>query len=377
MTGASAPTMPAPAAPPAGNTLAGQLTGNCFGSPALEYLLIGSVWSIAVVVLLLLPPIRALLDSNALLFLLVVGNSAHFAASTVRLYTKPSFRDDYPFLYFVFPLITLGVLAACVALPETLGRNLWSLFLTWSPYHYAAQAYGLSVMYSARSGFRFGKPEQRLLFWICLLPFFYTMAKTGLVPTDAGLGWVIPEAVLQRPFVAEGLRTAKLMLGIATFVLPVAWYAWHSRAHQKPLPLMPLVIMASNGLWWITLDFMQAFTLATIAHGLQYLAISVIFHSREKVREPGNTRPAWQHGLQFYGYCLVLGYALFYCWPYAFQAAGAGLAQSMMMVVATINLHHFIVDRYIWKLRGTSNTKTMSDQQSSTAAGPAPSPLPT
>ena len=360
---------PATAAGPTG-TLQQQLIGNCFGSPALEYLLIGSVWSIAVVLLLLVPPIRALLDTSALLVLLVVGNSAHFAASTVRLYTKPSFRDDYPFLYFVFPLLTLAILAACIALPELLGKHLWSLFLTWSPYHYAAQAYGLSVMYAARSGFRFGKPEQRLLFWICLLPFFYTLTKTGLVPTDAGLGWVVPEAILKQPMVAEGLRTLKVMLGIATFVLPVAWYAWHSRARKSPLPLMPLVIMASNGLWWITLDFMQAFTLATIAHGLQYLAISVIFHSREKVREPGNTRPAWSHGLQFYGYCLLLGYGLFYCWPYAFQAAGAGLAESMMMVVAAINVHHFIVDRYIWKLRGTSNSKTLADRQT-TAAVPA------
>ncbi len=71
-------------------TLQQQLIGNCFGSPALEYLLIGSVWSIGVVLLLLGPPIRALL------LLLVVGNSAHFAAYTERLFTKPSFRGDYP-----------------------------------------------------------------------------------------------------------------------------------------------------------------------------------------------------------------------------------------------------------------------------------------
>lgn len=316
------------------------------------------------VLLLLSPPIRALLDTSTLLLLLVVGNSAHFAASTVRLYTKGSFRADYPFLCFIFPLITLAILVLCISLPQLLGKHLWSLFLTWSPYHYAAQAYGLSVMYAARSGFRFSKPEQRLLFWICLLPFFYTLTKTGLVPTNAGLGWFVPDEILQRPFVEEGLRTLKIMFGVATFTLPLLWYAWHSWSRQRPLPLMPLVIIASNGLWWISLDLMQAFTLATIAHGIQYLAITVIFHSREKVREPGNTQPAWHHGLVFYGYCVVLGYALFYCWPFAFQAAGAGLAESMMMVVATINVHHFVVDRYIWKLRGTSNSKTLVDQRS-------------
>ena len=55
---------------------------------------------------------------------------------------------------------------------------------------------------------------------------------------------------------------------------------------------------------------------------------------------------------------------------YGFRGTGAGLAESMMMVVAAINVHHFIVDRYIWKLRGTSNSKTLADRQT-TAAVPA------
>jgi hypothetical protein len=45
----------------------------------------------------------------------------------------------------------------------------------------------------------------------------------------------------------------------------------------------------------------------------------------------------------------ALGYALFYCWPYAFRMVGFGQAESMLLVIATINVHHFIVDRYIWR----------------------------
>ena len=45
----------------------------------------------------------------------------------------------------VLPLVSIGVLTAAVLAPGTLGQNLQALYLTWSPYHYAAQAYGLAA----------------------------------------------------------------------------------------------------------------------------------------------------------------------------------------------------------------------------------------
>jgi len=65
-----------------------------------------------------------------------------------------------------------------------------------------------------------------------------------------------------------------------------------------------------------------------------------------------NTRSARYHAVWFYGASVALGYALFYCWPYAYVLAGFGAAESMLLVAAVINIHHFIVDRYIWRLGG-------------------------
>jgi hypothetical protein len=343
------------------SALRANLLGNCFFSPTVEYLLIGSAWSLVATLFLLNPATQFSMDSLVISYAVLAVNCAHFAASTVRLYNKPSFGTDYPVLAYGFPLITLVTLAACVVLPEKFGANLWSLYLSWSPYHYAAQAYGLSVMYSGRSGVRFSQPEQRLLFWICLLPFFVNMAKSGQADINVGLSWIIPWSILGTPAMQGAIEFARQALSLLTFAAPLAWYFWHSRQKGRALPLMPMFIMATNGVWWVALDYMQAFVLATVAHGLQYLAIMLIFHVREKVREPGNTRPAWLHAVQFYGICLVLGYGLFFCWPFAFQFLGAGLAQANLMVIATINIHHFIVDRYIWRLRGSPNARTMAD----------------
>ena len=79
-------------------------------------------------------------------------NQAHFAASTLRLYTKPGACDAHPFVAFALPLLVFAIVGLSVAFTATLGRHLWALAMTWSPYHYAAQAFGLASMYCHRSG---------------------------------------------------------------------------------------------------------------------------------------------------------------------------------------------------------------------------------
>jgi hypothetical protein len=59
--------------------------------------------------------------------------------------------------------------------------------------------------------------------------------------------------------------------------------------------------------------------------------------------------------LRFYLVCLALGWVLFEVWPYAYVAAGFTLAQSMLLTTAVINIHHFIVDRGIWRVRRDAN----------------------
>jgi hypothetical protein len=121
------------------------------------------------------------------------------------------------------------------------------------------------------------------------------------------------------------------------------------------MPLISLLIVLTNGVWWIALDYLDAFVWATVFHGLQYLAIVIIFHVKDQVRKPGNRHGAAYHAAWFYGVSLALGYGLFYCWPQFYLLLGFGLAESMLLVIAVINIHHFIVDAYIWRLRKDKN----------------------
>jgi hypothetical protein len=143
------------------------------------------------------------------------------------------------------------------------------------------------------------------------------------------------------------------VFGIASFVAPLVIFV---RSQKGPgrMPVISLLVMMANAAWWIALTMMDAFVWATVFHGLQYLAIVTIFQVKEDLRH-APARPWWAYALRFYLACLALGYLLFQASPHAFVLAGFSYAQSLLLVVATINIHHFIVDAYIWRLRKDPN----------------------
>jgi hypothetical protein len=322
--------------------------------PAFDYLLVGG--GLSLLTIGLLPSFGGLrpgsLTDLSLPYCVLLANSSHFAASTVRLYTKPGAFREWPFLTLAFPLITLGVLSVAVLFPDLVGRNLTSLYFTWSPYHYAAQSFGLSAMYCYRSGCKIGASERRLLWWTCMLPFLYAFT-TG---NQSGLGWFVPESLFaQQPWLALARSGAISGLRLLTFALPVVLVWRVQRSSEVGLPLISLLIIVSNGIWWVVFKYLDAFLWATVFHGVQYLAIVTIFHVRDRRSRPGNRRGWLSLSLSFYASCLVLGYALFNVWPYAFAMVGFELTQSMLLVAAVINIHHFVVDRFIWRLRKDPN----------------------
>ncbi len=346
------------------------VVGNCFVNPYFDYVIVGGLWSIlAAGVFLYRPTLVQGMDMFTLAVLILLVNSAHFAASTVRLYSKPIYFQDHPFVTLALPIITLLGLTVFILVPNTLGKHLQALSLTWSPYHYAAQTYGLVVMYSFRSGCRLTNSEKTLLWWTCMLPFL----RAFLGAPDSGLGWFVSRETLATiTYLPSVLFMVTDVIFAAIFVVP-AVLAWRIYSKKRQfLPLICLVLMLSNGLWWTVLDFVDGFVVATIAHGLQYLAIVIVYHVRERLRESDNKHAWLVHALSFYGKCLLLGYGLFYCWPHAYVWAGAGLVESMLLVSAAINIHHFVVDRYIWRLSTPANTRTMMDAP---VTGSIPGPL--
>jgi hypothetical protein len=330
--------------------------GRTFLHPAFDYLLVGGGLSLVATLLFLSgitswTPFFTTLPVWALLI-----NLAHFAASTVRLYSKPGSFKDFPFVTMGLPVVTLAVLAAALAFAETAGRHLMNLYLTWSPYHYAAQTYGLAVMYCYRSGLSLAPLDRRLFRIACLSPFLYAFFKGPI----AGLEWFVPATVLSEPTVAFCRAQLVTGLGALALALPLVLMARHA-LRGRALPFISILIMVANATWWTSLQYTQSFFWVATFHALQYLAIVMIFHVRERMALPGN-RHGWPyHAASFYLACLALAYLLFNTWPYAFVAAGFGFVESTLLVVAVVNVHHFLVDAYIWRLRRDPNYRVVSE----------------
>lgn len=350
------------AATPARPAGLGALWGRTFLHPALDYLLIGGGLSLVATALLAgAPRSAALVDPLALAWLLLASNMAHFASSTVRLYTRPGATRTWPVLTLALPLMTLGVLSLCIARPDGLGVQLQKLYVTWSPYHYAAQAYGLAVMYTLRSGCRLSQADRRWLRGASLLPFFWVFLEAR----DFGLGWLLPpEARAALP--SSLLAGVGDVLGFLAFAAPIALFLKLRRGGGAQMPLIAPLILLANGVWWFVLPGLHAFVWATIFHGIQYLAIVLVFHVRERMALPENRHGRLYHALSFYGLSLVLGYALFRILPQAYMGLGFGAVESILLVTAMINVHHFVVDAYIWRVRRDGGNRRIVE-----AAAPA------
>jgi len=343
--------------------------GRSFVHPAFDLLVVGGLLTVPIALYVSLAAgSAAAFIGLSLPVLLLLCNHAHFAASTVRLYTKPNSFDDLPVLTMAVPLVTFVAVSACVMFADRIGYHAQALYLTWSPYHYAAQTFGLATMYCYRSGCRLDRGEWWALRVVCLLPFTQSLI-TG-APLGLGLGWLVPYYELANDETTLAmLRTALPVLNWTSMGMPLVLFAWIGfRSHRRAaagtearagMPLISLCLMLSNAAWWVLFSYWDAQVWATVLHGLQYLGIMAVFHSEDQIHRPGNRHGRSFHVIALLVMCVALGYALFQCWPRAYMLAGYGKVESMFMVIAAINVHHFIVDRYIWRIRKDRNYRTV------------------
>jgi hypothetical protein len=328
--------------------------------PAFDLLLVASGFSVAwVAALVLRPELRLSLvpQGPLLLGLLLACNFAHFGASTVRLYTRRDAFQRWPFLTMGLPLVSLALLGLFLWQAELLGPHATRLYFTWSPYHYAAQTFGISMMYAFRSGCSV-TPGERKLWWATALSPFLLAFVGG---SDLGLQWLVPVTWLREtPWARAGMYWGIQALKLASIGLPLVLFArlW---SRGRPMPLLSLLTLYSNAVWFVFLQGLEAFVLATIAHSVQYLGIILVFHVRDRMGEPGNRRGWLWHAGAFYGMSGLLGYALFGALPVGLTASGFGLVESALLSVAAINIHHFVVDAYIWRFSGGDRNRKIAE----------------
>ncbi len=279
-------------------------------------------------------------------------NYPHYMATIYRAYHR---AEDFQ-KYRIFTVHTTALIVLTLLLSHFWLRLLpwiFTIYLTWSPWHYSGQNYGLFMMFARRAGANPDKALRRALYgafvasYLILFLGFHSGPSSD--PLFVSLG--IPLAIARW----EQVVLSVVFLGLAVFGLS---RLARETGWRKLLP--SLTLFSSQFLWFLlptaislikgleTPQSRYSSGVLAVMHSAQYLWITSYYARREASEE---SRHSWRPVT----YCAVLvagGIALFVPGPWlASRVFHRDFTASFLIFTALVNIHHFILDGAIWKLR--------------------------
>ena len=294
--------------------------------------------------------------SVAFYVLALFFNYPHYMATIYRAYHRAEDFQKYRiFTVHITALLVLTLLLSHLWLP--LLPWIFTIYLTWSPWHYSGQNYGLFMMFARRAGADPDKAGRRALYgafvvsYLILFLGFHTGPSTD--PLFLSLG--IPQVVSRWEQIALGVA----FIGLSAFGLN---RLARSTGWRKLTP--SLTIFSSQFLWFLLpaaislikgLEIPQnrySTGVLAVMHSAQYLWITSYYARREAAGEASNKPQRNWRPLAYFGVLVVGGIALFVPGPWvASRAFHHDFTASFLIFTALVNIHHFILDGAIWKLR--------------------------
>jgi len=353
----------ASAAPPAGRWLYGPTVDLLLGCGVLYGLLL-------LTFVVEGPALRAAQSDRLLPFLVFLVSLPHYGATLVRVYEQRQERRRYAF-FSVYTTLALVLLFVVGTRSTAVGSLLLTVYLTWSPWHYSGQNYGLAVMFLRRRGVDLPPGVKRLLYASFVLSYAIVFLAFH---ADRGGGFVlynetayagssiesiplgIPRPVARIAFGAAGAAYLACLVAVGAALLRRA----------APRDLVPAAALVLTQFLWFTLPFgVASLGLRTglepidayqsiddyvfwvaIAHGSQYLWVTSYYARGSQ---------GWRGYLRYLGKTLAAGVAIWTLPAFLFSPDRLGTPSSLgdvsLLAASVVNLHHFILDGAIWKLR--------------------------
>lgn len=282
-------------------------------------------------------------------YLAWVINWPHFSATNHRLFRRGTNLRDYPLTAFAIPVVVLAGAVASFAEPAEIAPYFLKVFLLWSPYHFSGQNVGLSLLYAKRAGFEFKNWERRALAYFTFSTF---LATTLQGETSGGASSyyqvALPSLHLPREFGSAGWYLLYASAAVCVFAIVRRLFK-----RERFFPLITLVPPLAQFTWFVVGWRVPSFYyFVPMFHSLQYLLVAWAMHLSERAREVKPTRGfAWRQSIQWASINILGGAALFWGLPQLAVWRGIALPLATGVLIAAVQIHHFIVDGVIWKLR--------------------------
>ena len=351
---------------PGAHGIAWLLVSRWIHSPVFDGVLIVGPAVVSVLLVLLVPALRAehLPPWGWLVF--VVGiDVAHVWSSLYRTYLDPDELRRRRTHYVVTPLICFG---AGVVLYSLGSLAFWRVLAYLAVLHFVRQQYGFVMLYRHRAGER-GSIDALLdkvaIYSVMLYPLAYWHARD-----DRVFAWFIAGDFVALPAWTAGAAGVLYATALLAFALRQAQRALRG----EPLSWGKLGIVASTAATWyvgiVAFNSDFAFTVTNVvAHGLPYLAL-VWLYGRRKWTAPKSWRtrlyrPAllWA----FVGAAILLAYLEEGAWDLLVWHEHASLfgdwqlpalPKELLAVVVPLLIlpqaTHYVLDAWIWKFDGSN-----------------------
>lgn len=279
-------------------------------------------------------------------------NYPHYMATIYRAYHTAEDLQKYR----IFTVHITALIALTLILSHFwLGAIPWifTLYLVWSPWHYSGQNYGLFMMFARRGGATPSGAGRRALYSAFLISYLILLLSfmTGPSGDPLFISLGVPERFSY---------VAVLVLGAAFVVCSI--YGWSGLAGQVGWRrLLPAVTLFSTQCLWFLLPTVLSIStglrlpqsryssgIFAVMHSAQYLWITSYYARREAgVKGGGGWRP-----FAYFAVLVAGGIALFVPGPWlASRVFHYDFGASFLIFTALVNIHHFILDGAIWKLR--------------------------
>jgi Flp pilus assembly protein TadD len=324
-------------------------------SPALDLWLVAGGLSLVVIPFAMLAP--PVLGAMVFAFLNLLCVYPHYMATNYRVYGSAAQVRRYKF----FAIYTTAFLLL-VAIASHVLVGMWVYlaivaYMILGPYHYTGQNYGIALMYARRGGIDVTLGEKRLLYasgfafmltYLLLIPVrpldITPPILAGVrLPPDiaraAHIALMIVGAACGAIFLGRMSRRAPLRTLVPIIFLIIAQFAWFA---------LPSAFVLFRRQIWLTGISLALFATATnVLHCTQYLGITSYYTKRE--------RAASQEGFRLGRYLLILLVGGALLWPVAMRLFSEvfviDYGLTFLVLAALINIHHYILDGAIWKLR--------------------------
>jgi hypothetical protein len=280
----------------------------------------------------------------------LVLNYPHYMATIYRAYRT---REDLS-KYRVVTVYVTALLAAALIIAHLFYRLIpWlvTLYITWSPWHYMGQNFGLAMMFIHRNGIKVERKDRNTLwaaFVASYLIVFLTL-HTGTSDNAFVFSLGLPGylADLRVPLLGIFMAAGGFVLG--KLIRQAGWKAM----------VEPITLFVTEFLWFglpTLIELLrhgrtsQAFYssgILAVMHCAQYLWITNYYARRE-----ANAEGIPWHWQRYFGILIIGGIVLFIPGPWlASYVFGRDFTLSGFVFGALVNIHHFILDGTVWKFR--------------------------